>query len=707
MLLGVAAGADATVWRQGAQSIPDTFKLVAENAAFQLFVDETTLAFKVVDKRSGYVWSSNLDEVGPDDKLNRTWTAFARSGISIDYLDQKAISRRASITNAEHSIEIKPVEQGFGAAVTFTEPSITIGIMVKLEEHGVSVEVPFESIQEASPDFKLGVLHLYPFLGAVREESVPGYMFIPDGCGSLIRFASSTKATNMYYGQFYGADLGMLATLPWDSAVVRPRNISIPVFGMAHGERAAQDAFICIVEKGASYDEIQAHPAGVITKFNFIYNAFLYNESYFQATNRAGAGVTVLQRNTNAFDIKMHYRFVTGVDGDYVGMARSYQQYLVEKGALQRISDPDSDIGIRLEFLAAEKEKVLLWNRPIPMTTVSQMADILNDLEVKHPEVIYYGWQPLGAAAMPPTSLKLERSLGAVEQLKSLTKDIAAAGGRFYLYLDPVAAVWGEGGYVPGRDLAMAITNVSLEGYNRLVNYYFNLPALRKRYSSLSRDVFSQLEAGLALDSIGSILYSDFKSGNFLNREGAIREYQALLSEGGGSTSFYAPNDYFFGLMEAYYDIPLTTNGYIYTTEAVPFLQIVLAGYVPYYGPALNFSSNLRDDLLRMADYGVYPSYFLTHEATAKILNTWSSWIYTSSYAQWGPEVEQTYQWLNGLLGPVKGQSIVSRQLLAEGVVATTYSNGKQIIVNYGSTPFSAGSVVVNGKDAVLREALP
>jgi len=79
-----------TDW-QNYQDIPDTFEIVAENADFQLFTDKTTLAFKVVDKRSGYVWHSNLDEVGEDDRLNRTWTAFARSGISIDYLDQKAI----------------------------------------------------------------------------------------------------------------------------------------------------------------------------------------------------------------------------------------------------------------------------------------------------------------------------------------------------------------------------------------------------------------------------------------------------------------------------------------------------------------------------------------------------------------------------------------------------------------------------------------
>jgi hypothetical protein len=39
--------------------------------------------------------------------------------------------------------------------------------------------------------------------------------------------------------------------------------------------------------------------------------------------------------------------------------------------------------------------------------------------------------------------------------------------------------------------------------------------------------------------------------------------------------------------------------------------------------------------------------------------------------------------------------------------MATTYSNGQQIIVNYGSQPFRAGTTVVNGQDAILREAVP
>lgn len=684
------------------QTIPDSYQLVGENSTFQLYVDKATLAFKVVDKRSDFMWSSNLDSVSPDDGLNKTWTAFASSGISIDYLDQTAKSKRASLTNANKTMDVRTSDQGFQATVTFTDASITVGLNVTLEENGVRVEVPSASINEADPNFKLGLLYVYPFLGATKEDSVPGYMFIPDGAGSLLRLSATTKAKNMFYGRYYGSDLGMIATLPYDKNVNRPFTLSIPVFGMVQGEK--QNAFISIVESGASYGELQVHPAGVITKFNFLYNAFVYNESYYQATSKSGDGVTTIQHNTNMFDVKVHYRFLTKDASDYVGMARSYQQYLKDNGVLQKVFDLNSNIGIRLEFLGGEKERILFWDRSIPMTTVSQMSDILRDLNIKNPDVVYYGWQPLGASNMPPKSMQLESSLGTLEQLKALVDKTTSDGGNFYLYLDPQAAIKDEGGYSPRNDLAMAITNVNLLGYNRgKINFYLNYDALRNNYSSLSKDVFNNLKAGLALDSIGSMLYSDFKTNHFLNREDAIKLYAQLIADHGGSTSFYTPNDYMFAYMKAYYDMPLTDSGYIYTSEVVPFLQIVFAGYVPFYGPAMNFTSNVKQDLLRQVDFDVYPSYFLSNDITAKILKTSSNWIYSSSYSQWKQEIKNDYLWLNNLLGPVKGQEIIARQVLADGIIATTYGNGKQIIVNYTDQPFTIGNLTVNPQDAGIR----
>lgn len=695
-----------TLSQENAQDIPEIFELVAENETFQLYVNPDTLAFKVLDKRSGYLWHSNLDEKADGDRLNRTWTAFAQSGISIDYLDPGAISERVSIANSEHNTTMTRVDQGVEASVTFLEPMITIPVVITLEADGVRVEIPFESIREESADFKLGTVHVYPFFGYTREDSIPGYMFIPDGCGSLIRFSATTKATNMYYARYYGVDLGMLTSLPYDPMVKRPYNISVPVLGMVHGEKL--NAYIAIVEQGAAYGELRAHPSGIITNFNFLYNSFVYNESFFQATNRSGAGVTTLQAQTNSYDVVLHYRFLSQEDSDYVGMARSYQQFLLEKGILRSVIVPSPNIGIRLEFLGGEKERILFWYRAISMTTIEQMVEILEYLDVRNPEVVYYGWQPSGASTMAPRTFRLDRHLGSEEQLASLVEAIHSEGGHFYLYLDPQAALVDESGYSMRSDLAMSITNFNLIGWSRgSLRYYLNLNALSERFYSLSQDVSEQLGAGLALDGIGSLLYSDFKRGNQLNREETIASYQSLLAETDGRTAVYLPNDYLYTYLQAYFDIPITNNGYIYITDTVPFIQIVLSGYIPYYGTALNFSSDIQTDLLRHVDYGVYPSFFLTHDVTAKILDTNSNWIYSSSYSQWSQEIDRVYQWLDNLLGPVRGQSIISRQELQPGVSATTYSNGMQIVVNYNNITAALEDISVGGKDAILREVLP
>ena len=192
-------------------TIPDSYEQVGANANFALLADPATLGFKVIDLRSGYIWHATLDEVGEDDRLNRTWTAFASSGISINYMDLKATEDRASITNAEHTMDYQTIENGFQAVVTFTEPSITVTVQVVLDESGVSVSIPFDGITEADADYRLSLLYVYPFFAAAREDQIPGYMFMPDGSGSLVRFRAETKARNMFYGRYYGDDLGMLA----------------------------------------------------------------------------------------------------------------------------------------------------------------------------------------------------------------------------------------------------------------------------------------------------------------------------------------------------------------------------------------------------------------------------------------------------------------------------------------------------------------
>lgn len=706
LLIGALALAapPASRAQTAAPSIPDGYEEVAANDHFRLYVDRTSLAFKLLDERSGYLWHSGLDAIEDGDRLNRSWQAFARSGLSIVYLDARGVDNRTSITNSEHTLEFTPVEQGIAAQVTFVEFGISIGVVLQLEDDGVRVEVPFESIREDNPDYRLGKIFVYPFLGAARGSSIPGYLVLPDGVGSLIHFADTTRANNMFVGRYYGPDLGILAEQPYNPRINTAYPLSIPIYGIVHGE--GENAVLAVVEDGAGYAELQAHPAGVITNFSFIHTGFIYNESYFQATNRSGAGVTTVQPRPNVFHAVVRYRFLTGDEADYVGIGRNYQQYLIERGGLRAADAPAAGIGIRLEFLGGDKERVLAWNRFVPMTTLSQMRDILADLGIPNPEIIYYGWQPGGATAMPPSGFSLEGGLGSADDLRALADAIAAEGGHVSLYLDPQSAIWGEPGYSPRVDLVMAITSDTLIGYNRYPNHYFTIDALTGRFTALADAIAARTTTvGLALDGIGWMLYSDFHSRTDpFSREDAIDAYQALLADAPLSLGLYRPNDYLLGVARAYYDIPLGDNGYIYTTETVPLLPIVLSGQIPYYGPALNFSSDRQTDLLRQVEYGIYPSYFLTHEPTSSMLNTPSAWIYTSAYAQWGTEIRETYDWMNALLAPVAGQPIVGHDQVADGVAVTTFASGQRIIVNYTDTAVEVEGIAVEARNAVLVE---
>lgn len=692
------------------QSIPDGYEILAENQTYSLYAHPETLAFKVVDLRSGYVWHSNFDEVTEEDGLNRTWTAFAQSGVSIDLMNRNATTTRLSITRDNHNLTFNRLSNGFSADLYFPLYGLGMTINVTLNENGVTVEVPSSSIIEnMSNDYKFQTIHLYPFFGATKGGSVPGYLFIPDGSGALIRFSDTTKATSMFSGRYYGNDLGMIGGSRYDYTVNPAYPLTLPVLGAVHGVH--QNAYLLVIESGAPFARLHAHPAGITTQFNFIYNSFIYNESFFQAVNRAGEGVTAIQKETNNFDIIMHYRFLTGEEADYVGMAKSYREYLLYKGKLKDQSHDDKPMGIRLEFLMGEKRRFLFWDVSVPMTTFDHLDTILNHLHsqgVKGIQSIIYGWQSLGASSTAPTTFRVESQLGSINTLSNINLDLIDHQGALQLYLDPQSALRGARGYSERSDLAMSITNQNIIGHHRSkVNYYFNLTQMEQRLVRFTQSIKDLPHIELALDVIGNTLYSDFKRSNQINREEMKHAIINLFDQVDRPMSFYTPNDYAFAFTKNYYDTPISNSGYLFTTDSVPFISLVLTGYVNLFSTPLNFSSDMMFKRLRMVDYQLYPSFLITHHPTSRILLTPSNWIFSSKYDQWSDSIIDTYHWMSERLDPVKGETIVSRSIPMSGVSVITYSNQKSIIVNYTNQSIQYQNVTVAPMDAWVGEIVP
>jgi hypothetical protein len=145
----------------------------------------------------------------------------------------------------------------------------------------------------------------------------------------------------------------------------------------------------------------------------------------------------------------------------------------------------------------------------------------------------------------------------------------------------------------------------------------------------------------------------------------------------------------------------VTNSGYVYASDTVPFLQIALSGKINMYSTALNFSSDVLFERLRLVDFNVYPSFYLTHDSTSKILDTSSNWIYSSSYEQWDTSISSTYMWMDHLLSQVKGATVISRSIPQVGISVISYSNNKTIVVNYTSEDFVFEGHQVKAFDAI------
>ncbi len=169
------------------------------------------------------------------------------------------------------------------------------------------------------------------------------------------------------------------------------------------------------------------------------------------------------------------------------------------------------------------------------------------------------------------------------------------------------------------------------------------------------------------------------------------------------ATNVYRPNAYLFPYLDEYYDTPIYSSGFVFIDETIPLLQLILSGQVEMYSTYLNSVSHDQDTLLRLIEFGVYPTFVLTGEPAYKMKNTGASAITVSEYEYLAERIMFYYEAMDEALSVVRGSEMVDHQLLADGVVQVTYANQKTLTINYNETTFETGEVIVEGKGVVVR----
>lgn len=679
--------------------IPSTFSLVGENAKLELYAENPNGAIRVLAKESGYIYGSSFAKSGEDiPNFNTRWEGIINSAAVIEYYTYNPSTGAYIIT--EESFYMSPattlayqlIDNGYELVVNYGISGISLTIRVYLDDDYLRVEVPASEISEGTA-YPLRSVKVFPFLGAVYGDSIPGYVFVPDGSGALIRYKEIGAVSDIYEFPYYGVDAGITRTEAVDT------NFNYPVSGMILGIR--QHGFAQIVEDGDAFATLVVSPAKNNLRYYYTYNNFIYRRLYRTPTSRAaaasGTGQQVVEATRNSCNIALVYAFLDGPAADYVGMANAYQDYLVGSGKLTPMA-PRAEIPALIELVGGDLTKGFIFDALQVMTTYAEAEAMLAELKSFLPAItaVYKGYGRGGYSGKGSADVSVEAKLGTRAELEALLETYNTATDALYLYGD-FQTVAESGSYNSYRDLSQRIDS-SIHSFSGLQKtYYYLNPRTSVNLIARAETAIGAMGAGgLAIGSLGYRLFSDYLDKSApLDRAQAAALYRETLDAAAVSLAIYRPNAYLLSSADKYLSAPTTNSGYLIYTDTVPFVAILLAGVMEAYGPYANFYANQTRELLTLVDHGLLPAFIISAKPAYLLADTELGKLYSSDFAIWEGRIQTIYELVAPALSAFYGERVTAREALAHGVVRTTYANGVQVIVNHTNKPYAAGAVSV------------
>lgn len=123
--------------------------------------------------------------------------------------------------------------------------------------------------------------------------------------------------------------------------------------------------------------------------------------------------------------------------------------------------------------------------------------------------------------------------------------------------------------------------------------------------------------------------------------------------------------------------MPTTSSGYNLTDTTVPFLQMVLSGYLPYAAEDAGSSGDRETMLLRSVEGGSALSFSLMDADYSQVTDTPLDSLYAATYAQQRETILALYARSRAALSGVYGRRITGYRILAADQRETVYDDGR------------------------------
>lgn len=689
---------------RGIESFP---RLISEARYNELFVDNDIISgpdkayasrrYRLVEGKGVY---ERLDSgISSKLEIERMLRIFDELGYTAEDLNQDNIEN-----------DLPPAE--------LDKPIFIIPLEYRVDGDTLLVTIPGYEIDE-SKNMRIREIALLPYFGAANQDQ-NGYIFVPDGSGTLIYLNNGKSSSERYAQRVYGRDQSKEV----EARLQVSESARLPVFGMKHGDHA----MFAIIEHGDAVSNITADVSGRQNMYNTVFNRFTVRDfEYVEMTGMETVWrISVNQPKPYDSLMTVRYAFLNGSEASYSGMANYYRDYLLEKNQLAAHTEQQADIPFYLDVIGAINKTQYFLGIPYkgaePITKFKQAVEIVDALkenDIHEINLSYQGWFNKGIKHASPTDIKIDRNLGGKSQFKKLVNQLNDMGIDIY----PDVAfknIYKKGnGFKPARDTARFINRKPVreaEIYyptgreNWMYDpYYILSPARLPSFVDSFLASYEKLDMdAIYLRDLGDRLNSDHRVARPLNRQQSlvvVQEQLQKISEVASQIMVPEANAYTLPYVTHINDAPLGCSGFIISDECVPFYQMVIHGFIPYSGEPANLANDqdLKLNLLKHIEYGSNVRFTFGYASSSKVKETEFDHLYSIHYMDWLEDAAQMYHQLNEALKPVQSAMMIGHQKHAPGVFETMYSNGISIIVNYNDQPVEVDGVHVNALDYSLK----
>ena len=408
-----------------------------------------------------------------------------------------------------------------------------------------------------------------------------------------------------------------------------------------------------------------------------------------------------------------------GLDSYYecswLGMAVAYRDYLEKIGVISRLAKTNNNIPLYIETYGALQTTEKILSIPVdvmtPLTTFENIGTMYSELSTNIAEAMQKlvddgenvgtttssaeafnnikfkltGFANGGMTSTVPYHLNWESAVGGAAGFKKLVAYAKEQG--FGIFPDFDFAYINKTDVFDGVDLKNdAVKTIDNRytsrrewdaAYQTYVGYYqlaVTPSSYDKFVSKLTSNYIKYDPIGISVSTLGSDLNSDFNEDDPLNREDskeytidALKKISELTNGDGNRVEVMTDggNAYTWKYVDYILNMPLNSSRFNKSSNAVPFIGVVLHGYVDFAGTPINEEGDIEYAFLKAVENGASIYFTLAYQNTQKLKeNSRLSQHYSIIYDIWKEDLVDLYVELNNLLCDLQDKIIIGHEFL-------------------------------------------